>query len=52
LRLDVSADNVALCAYYEGLAFEYRGDAEGELTQPDGTVKRWKTRLYQRECAG
>lgn len=50
LRLDVSADNVALCAYYERLGFEYRGDAEGDLTQPDGAVRHWRTRLYERVC--
>ena len=50
LRLDVSADNVPLCSYYERLGFEYRGDATGELNEPDGTVRRWKTRLYEREC--
>jgi ribosomal protein S18 acetylase RimI-like enzyme len=50
LRLDVPTDNVALCAYYERLGFEYRGDAEGELSQPDGVVRRWRSRLYERGC--
>ena len=50
LRLDVSADNVALCAYYERLGFEHRGDAEGDFTQPDGTVRHRRSRLYERAC--
>jgi GNAT superfamily N-acetyltransferase len=50
LRLDVTADNVPLGSYYERLGFEYRGDATGELDEPDGTLRRWKVRLYEREC--
>ena len=50
LRLDVPADNVALCAYYERLGFEYRGDAEGDFTHRDGVVRHWRTRLYERDC--
>jgi hypothetical protein len=50
LRLDVPADNLPLCSHYERLGFEYRGDAEGELTQPDGTLRRWRNRLYERDC--
>lgn len=48
LRLDASADNLPLCSYYERLGFEYRGDATGDLDQPDGTVRHWKQRLYER----
>jgi GNAT superfamily N-acetyltransferase len=50
LRLDAAADNLPLCSYYERLGFEYRGDATGDLDQPDGTVRHWKQRLYGREC--
>jgi GNAT superfamily N-acetyltransferase len=50
LRLDAAADNLPLCSYYERLGFEYRGDATGEVDQPDGTVRHWKQRLYEREC--
>lgn len=50
LRLDVSADNLPLCSYYESLGFEHRGDAQGEFAQPDGGVRHWKARLYEREC--
>lgn len=50
LRLDVSADNLPLCSYYERLGFGYRGDCEGEFSEPDGRVRRWKTRLYERDC--
>jgi GNAT superfamily N-acetyltransferase len=50
LRLDVSADNLPLSSYYERLGFAYRGDRGGELTEPDGRVRRWKTRLYERDC--
>jgi ribosomal protein S18 acetylase RimI-like enzyme len=48
LRLDVSADNLPLCSYYEHLGFEYRGDIEGEYTEPDGRVRHWKSRRYER----
>jgi GNAT superfamily N-acetyltransferase len=50
LRLDCTADNLPLCAYYERLGFEHRGDAEGEFTQPDGAVRRWRVRRYERGC--
>ena len=50
LRLDASADNLPLCAYYEGLGFEHRGEVEGELTGADGKVKHWRSRLYERGC--
>jgi GNAT superfamily N-acetyltransferase len=50
LRLDVSADNLPLCSYYERLGFAYRGEREGELTEPGGGIRRWKTRLYERDC--
>jgi len=50
LRLDASADNVPLCSYYERLGFEYRGDVTGEIDEPDGTLRRWKSRLYERQC--
>jgi hypothetical protein len=50
LRLDVSADNLPLCSYYEHLGFAYRGDRDGELTEPDRGVRRWKSRLYERAC--
>jgi GNAT superfamily N-acetyltransferase len=50
LRLDAAADNLPLCSYYERLGFEYRGDATGELDQPDGTVRHWKQCLYERRC--
>jgi hypothetical protein len=50
LRLDATADNLPLCAYYERLGFEHRDDAEGELTQPDGAVRHWRVRLYERAC--
>jgi GNAT superfamily N-acetyltransferase len=52
LRLDASADNLPLCSYYERLGFQHRGSATGELDQPDGTVRRWTQRLYERECGG
>jgi hypothetical protein len=50
LRLDASADNLPLCSYCERLGFEYRSDAEGELAQPDGIVRHWRARLYERDC--
>jgi ribosomal protein S18 acetylase RimI-like enzyme len=50
LRLDVAADNLPLCAYYERLGFEYQGDTEGDFTKRDGTVRHWRTRLYERAC--
>lgn len=50
LRVDATADNLPLCSYYEHLGFAYRGDREGEFTEPDGGVRRWRTRLYEREC--
>jgi GNAT superfamily N-acetyltransferase len=50
LRLDAAADNLPLCSYYERLGFEYRGDATGDLDQPDGTVRHWKQCLYERRC--
>jgi ribosomal protein S18 acetylase RimI-like enzyme len=50
LRLDVSADNLPLCSYYERLGFVHRGDREGELTEPDGRVRHWRSRLYERRC--
>ena len=50
LRLDASADNLPLCSYYERLGFAFRGEREGELTEPGGGVRRWNTRLYEREC--
>ena len=50
LRVDCSADNLPLCAYYERLGFEYRGDREGELTEPGGGVRHWRSRLYERGC--
>jgi ribosomal protein S18 acetylase RimI-like enzyme len=50
LRLDASADNLPLCAYYERLGFEHRDDIEGEFQLPDGTVRAWRSRLYERAC--
>lgn len=50
LRLDASADNLPLSSFYERLGFTYRGDREGELVEPDGGIRRWKTRLYERDC--
>jgi ribosomal protein S18 acetylase RimI-like enzyme len=50
LRLDVSADNLPLRAYYERLGFIYRSEREGELIEPGGGIRRWKTRLYERDC--
>jgi GNAT superfamily N-acetyltransferase len=50
LRLDASADNLPLCSFYERLGFTYRGDREGELVEPGGGIRRWKTRLYERDC--
>lgn len=50
LRLDASADNLPLCTYYESLGFEHRDDIEGELQLPDGTVRSWRSRLYERAC--
>jgi ribosomal protein S18 acetylase RimI-like enzyme len=50
LRLDVSADNLPLSAFYERLGFVYRGEREGELIRPGGGIRRWKTRLYERDC--
>lgn len=50
LRLDVPADNLPLCGYYERLGFEYRGDAEGDFTQSDAVVRHWRSRLYERDC--
>jgi GNAT superfamily N-acetyltransferase len=52
LRLDASADNLPLCSYYERLGFECRGEVTGEINEPDGAVRRWKQRLYERECGG
>jgi ribosomal protein S18 acetylase RimI-like enzyme len=48
LRLDVAADNLPLCSYYERLGFEYRGDATGEFEQADGATGQWKSRRYER----
>jgi GNAT superfamily N-acetyltransferase len=50
LRLDVTADNLPLCSYYERLGFVYQGDAEGEIELPDGAIRRWRDRRYQRDC--
>jgi ribosomal protein S18 acetylase RimI-like enzyme len=50
LRLDASADNLPLGSYYERLGFTYRGEREGEHIEPDGGIRRWKTRLYERDC--
>jgi ribosomal protein S18 acetylase RimI-like enzyme len=50
LRLDVSADNLPLCSFYERLGFTYRGACSGELIEPGGGIRRWKTRLYERDC--
>ena len=48
LRLDASADNLRLCAFYERLGFEYRGDAEGEYPMPNGEIRQWRSRRYER----
>ena len=41
LRLDCMAENTGLCAYYEGLGFERRGEvARGA----------WRASLYERPC--
>jgi GNAT superfamily N-acetyltransferase len=50
LRLDATADNLPLCSYYERLGFVYQGDAEGEIELPDGAIRRWRDRLYERDC--
>jgi GNAT superfamily N-acetyltransferase len=50
LRLDVSADNLPLGTFYERLGFVCRGVREGELIEPGGGIRRWKTRLYERDC--
>jgi ribosomal protein S18 acetylase RimI-like enzyme len=50
LRLDVSADNLPLSSLYERLGFTHRGVREGELVEPGGGIRRWKTRLYERDC--
>jgi protein-tyrosine phosphatase len=50
LRLDVSADNLPLSSFYERLGFTCRGEREGELIETDGGIRRWKTRLYERDC--
>ena len=50
LRLDASADNLPLCSFYERLGFTNRGEREGELVEPGGGIRRWKTRLYERDC--
>jgi ribosomal protein S18 acetylase RimI-like enzyme len=51
LRLDVPADNLPLGAYYERLGFRPRGQAEGELTDPDGRVVQWMVRRFERDTS-
>ena len=48
LRLDAPAGNVALASYYERLGFTYCGDTEGDHVEPDGSVRHWVTRRYER----
>jgi ribosomal protein S18 acetylase RimI-like enzyme len=48
LRLDAPADNVRLGELYERLGFVYRGDAEGDRSDADGSLVHWITRRYER----